>query len=123
VGEVRARLGDEAYDDAFAQGSTMTAEQAAAFEASAETTQGKPAPRSEIQPAEKPQSQAQMLLSAREAEVLRLIAEGLSDADIASRLFLSRHTINAHLRNIYSKIGVTSRSAATRYALDNGLTL
>ena len=41
------------------------------------------------------------------------MAEGLSDADVALRLVLSLHTVRAHLRNIYSKIGVASRSAAT----------
>ena len=60
-------------------------------------------------------------LSARELAVLRLVAEGLSDADVASRLVLSPHTVRAHLRNIYSKIGVVSRSAATRYAADHDL--
>ena len=47
--------------------------------------------------------------------------QGLSDADVASRLVLSPHTVRAHLRNIYSKIGVVSRSAATRYAADHDL--
>jgi DNA-binding NarL/FixJ family response regulator len=54
-------------------------------------------------------------------DVLRLVAQGLSDADVAAQLFLSPHTVRAHLRNIYSKLGIASRSAATRYAADNGL--
>ena len=49
------------------------------------------------------------------------MAEGLSDADVALRLVLSPHTVRAHLRNIYSKIGVASRSAAARYAADHGI--
>ena len=60
-------------------------------------------------------------LSAREVEVLRLLAQGLTDAQIAEQLVLSLHTIHAHLRTIYSKLGVTSRSAATRYAFEHQL--
>jgi DNA-binding NarL/FixJ family response regulator len=60
-------------------------------------------------------------LSARELEVLRLLATGLTDAQIAEHLVLSLHTIHAHLRTIYSKLGVTSRSAATRYAFEHQL--
>ena len=60
-------------------------------------------------------------LTAREVEVLRLLAQGLTDAQIAEQLVLSLHTIHAHLRTIYSKLGVTSRSAATRYAFEHQL--
>ncbi len=60
-------------------------------------------------------------LTAREMEVLRLLATGLTDAQIAEQLVLSLHTIHAHLRTIYSKLGVTSRSAATRYAFEHQL--
>jgi DNA-binding NarL/FixJ family response regulator len=60
-------------------------------------------------------------LTARELEVLRLLAMGLTDAQIAEQLVLSLHTVHAHLRTIYSKLGVTSRSAATRYAFEHQL--
>ena len=60
-------------------------------------------------------------LTTRELEVLRLIAQGLTDAQIAEQLVLSLHTIHAHLRTIYSKLGVASRSAATRYAFEHQL--
>ena len=60
-------------------------------------------------------------LTLRELEVLRLLATGLTDAQIAEQLVLSLHTIHAHLRTIYSKLGVTSRSAATRYAFEHQL--
>jgi DNA-binding CsgD family transcriptional regulator len=56
-------------------------------------------------------------LTAREIEVLRLIAQGLTDAQVAEQLVISPHTVNAHLKSIYGKIQVSSRSAATRYAL------
>jgi DNA-binding CsgD family transcriptional regulator len=60
-------------------------------------------------------------LSAREVEVLRLVAEELSDAQIAERLYVSLHTVKSHLRSIYTKLGVSSRSAATRFALEHAL--
>jgi DNA-binding CsgD family transcriptional regulator len=50
--------------------------------------------------------------------VLRLVAEGLTDAQVAEQLFISLRTVNAHLRSIYAKLGVGSRSAATRYAVE-----
>jgi DNA-binding CsgD family transcriptional regulator len=61
-------------------------------------------------------------LTDREASVLRVVAEGLTNAQAAGRLHLSEHTVAAHLRSIFRKIGVVSRSAATRYAIENGLT-
>jgi LuxR family maltose regulon positive regulatory protein len=51
-------------------------------------------------------------LSSRELEVLALIAEGLTNQEIAARLYLSLHTVKAHTRNIYAKLGVSSRTQA-----------
>jgi ATP/maltotriose-dependent transcriptional regulator MalT len=56
-------------------------------------------------------------LTAREVEVLRLVAHGLTDAQVAEQLVVSPRTVNWHLTLIYSKLGVSSRSAATRYAI------
>jgi len=61
-------------------------------------------------------------LSDREIEVLRLVAEGLTDAEVAERLYLSPRTVGGHLRSVYNKLGVSSRSAATRFAIEQGLT-
>jgi predicted ATPase/DNA-binding CsgD family transcriptional regulator len=60
-------------------------------------------------------------LTAREVEVLRLVAQGLTDAQVAEQLILSRRTVSTHLTSIYGKLQVTSRSAATRFAIENGL--
>ena len=60
-------------------------------------------------------------LTAREVDVLRLVARGLTDAQVAERLVLSPRTVNAHLRSIYGKLNVTSRAAATRYAVEHHL--
>jgi DNA-binding NarL/FixJ family response regulator len=60
-------------------------------------------------------------LTAREVDVLRLVAVGLSDAEAAKELHVSVRTVNAHLRSIYRKAGVRSRAAAGRFAEENGL--
>ena len=60
-------------------------------------------------------------LTTREGEVLRLVAQGLTDAQIAEHLVISPRTVNWHLTSIYSKLGVSSRAAATRYALEKHL--
>ena len=60
-------------------------------------------------------------LTAREIDVLALVADGRTDAEIAERLVVSVRTVHAHLRSIYRKIDLHTRSAATRYALEHGL--
>jgi pimeloyl-ACP methyl ester carboxylesterase/DNA-binding CsgD family transcriptional regulator len=60
-------------------------------------------------------------LSTREHEVLRLLAEGFQNDEIASHLGISRTTVGRHLANIYLKLGVSTRSAAVAYALRRGL--
>ncbi len=61
-------------------------------------------------------------LTAREAEVLRLVASGRSNPEIAAVLFLSEKTVARHLSNIFTKLDVPSRTAAAAYAFDHGLT-
>mgnify|MGYP001172747165 CR=1 FL=1 len=60
-------------------------------------------------------------LSAREIEVLRLVAEGLTDAEVAERLSISPRTVGGHLQSIYNKLGISSRTAATSFAHKFGL--
>ena len=60
-------------------------------------------------------------LSDREVEVLRLVAEGRSNPEIARRLFISRRTAEHHVQHIYAKIGVSSRAAAALFALEHDL--
>jgi DNA-binding CsgD family transcriptional regulator len=59
-------------------------------------------------------------LTPREMDVIRLLAEGLSNKEIGQRLSLSPRTVNFHLNNIYSKLSVTSRTEAAVYALRHG---
>jgi DNA-binding NarL/FixJ family response regulator len=60
-------------------------------------------------------------LSAREREVLRLIAQGLDNAAVAGRLFISESTVKNHVTNIFAKLGVRSRAEAVAWAWQHGL--
>lgn len=60
-------------------------------------------------------------LSRREREVLRLVAEGLTDVEVSKRLYISSRTVSQHLRSIYTKLDVTNRTAAVRVAADRAL--
>ena len=60
-------------------------------------------------------------LTPRESEVLAMVARGFTDAEVAEQLVVSLRTVHAHLRSIYRKLDLHTRSAATRYALEHGL--
>lgn len=60
-------------------------------------------------------------LTAREAEVLRLVASGRSNAQIAAELVLSEKTVARHLSNIFTKLDVSSRTAAAAFAFEHGV--
>jgi DNA-binding NarL/FixJ family response regulator len=60
-------------------------------------------------------------LTPREAEVLALIAAGLSNTEIAARLVVSNATVKTHINRIFFKTGVRDRAQAVRYALDHGI--
>ena len=64
-----------------------------------------------------PVTGARPVLSSREIEVLRLLADGASNRDVSKALFISRHTAEHHVEHILAKLGVTSRTAAVAYAL------
>jgi non-specific serine/threonine protein kinase len=110
VAAARAGLDEEAFAKARAEGRTMTPEQAVEYALPKEDLQGSRSTTS--YPAG---------LSAREAEVLKLVAKGLTNARIASELFVSPRTVDRHLNSIYRKVGVSSRAAATRFAAEHNL--
>ena len=60
-------------------------------------------------------------ITARETQVLRLVAQGLSNVEIARELVVSEHTVHRHVANILAKLGQPSRAAATAYALTTGV--
>ena len=111
VAAARSRLGESAFEEARAEGRAMDLERAVEY-ALSEEEQAPPAASVPKYPAD---------LTAREAEVLELVAAGLTNAQVAQRLFLSPRTVNGHLNSIYHKLGVSSRSAATRFAIEHGL--
>jgi DNA-binding NarL/FixJ family response regulator len=120
VAATRAQLGEKTFAAAWSEGRTMSLEQVLAAQGTEESLT-----LICTEPSSTPQVNLSTTspggLSARELEVLRLLAQGLTDAQIAEQLVLSLHTIHAHLRTIYSKLAVTSRSAATRYAFEHQL--
>jgi DNA-binding NarL/FixJ family response regulator len=59
-------------------------------------------------------------LTEREVEVLRLVVQGLNNPEIAERLYISRRTVDAHMRRIYERLGLSSRAEVVRYALEHG---
>lgn len=60
-------------------------------------------------------------LTDRECEVLRLVAAGMTNREVASTLHISPHTVGRHLQNVFTKLGVTSRAAATAHAYEHGI--
>jgi len=124
VAVVRHQLGEPAFEEARAKGRTMPPAQALASpeafalrvpESIAQAALGVTRAVSTRHPS------SPTGLTAREVEVLRLVAQGLSDTQVAEQLVISPRTVNWHLTLIYSKLGVSSRAAATRYAIEQQL--
>jgi ATP/maltotriose-dependent transcriptional regulator MalT len=116
----RRELGDKLFVKALDEGHIMTIEQVLAAEESATVPEQLPTS-PDLTAAEKGRPPYPDDLTAREVEVLRLVAQGLTDAQVAEQLVISPRTVSTHLTSIYSKIQVSSRSAATRYALEKKL--
>jgi predicted ATPase/DNA-binding CsgD family transcriptional regulator len=121
VAVVRNQLGKPAFEEARARGRTMTPAQVLA---SPETFAPQVPQNAQAALGSAPISPAGHLfspagLTAREVEVLRLVAQGFSDAQVAEQLVISPRTVNWHLTSIYGKLGVSSRAAATRYAIEH----
>lgn len=113
VGDVRRELDEAAFRAAWEAG------QRTSPDLPAEAHQGDvvpPPPETEPEEREAPAS-----LTPREVDVLRLVVEGLTDPEIAEELVISPRTVHAHLRNVYGKLDVHSRTAAARIALEHDL--
>jgi DNA-binding CsgD family transcriptional regulator len=119
---LRAAIGDAAFEAGYAAGRTLDPARAAD-----RALQGIPeerAPRAGAPgsgPGTAVPGEAASVLTPRELDVLKLIAQGSSNSDIARRLFLSEHTVHRHLANILRKLGLSSRAAAAAWGVRAGL--
>ncbi|GAB7003895.1 LuxR C-terminal-related transcriptional regulator [Nocardioides sp. AN3] len=117
VARVRARLGEALDQLGDAEAAALEREAARdAFEAL-----GAAADAAALGPAASDSAALPDGLTAREVEVIRLVATGLSNRAVAESLVLSEKTVARHLANVYTKLGLSSRTAATAYAYDHGL--
>ena len=118
VATTRAQLGEQAFERAWAEGRVLSpesilAEQERRIQSSRKASLQSNAlspPASHSFPAE---------LRPREKEILRLVTQGLTNVQIAEQLVISHRTVNWYLTQIYRKLGVSSRSTATRYAVEH----
>jgi predicted ATPase/DNA-binding CsgD family transcriptional regulator len=110
---LRAAMGDRAFEAEYATGRTLDlAQVVAALSRKGTATGHAPVAIS---------SEAVMVLTPRELDVLKLVAQGLSNPDIARRLVLSEHTVHRHLANILRKLELSSRAAAAAWGVRTGL--
>ena len=113
VASAREQLSGVAFDKAWQEGRALGRDQAIAY-ALEDQPEVASAPATSVEAA--PGTNSSSDLSRREQEVLRLLARGLSNEQIAERMFLSTNTVRAHLHAIYNKLGVSNRVAAVRKA-------
>jgi DNA-binding CsgD family transcriptional regulator len=107
VSRLRAELGDE-FNAAYAEGGRLSLEEAVEF---ARRGRGK---------RRRPQAGWECL-SPTETEVVKLVAEGLSNPQIAERMLISRKTVTTHLTHVFAKLGVGSRSELSAVAARRGM--
>ncbi len=112
--EARTRLRATTFESSWSAGQAFPLEQAIAEAFSIAALAGSKAPDNDL-------SSYPAGLTPREVEVLHLVAQGLTNAQIAARLVISLGTVNAHLTSLYRKLNISSRVAATRFAVEHGL--
>jgi predicted ATPase/DNA-binding CsgD family transcriptional regulator len=122
VATARARLGEAAFTAAWNEGNALTLQDALplALEAPTAHVPATPVRARAVSRSGIPASSEQAL-TRREIEVLRLVAVGLTNPDIAEHLSLSIYTVQTHLRSVFSKIDVKTRTAAVHYVFEHNL--
>jgi DNA-binding CsgD family transcriptional regulator len=107
VASLRASLGEEDLAAAWSEGAELTLDEAVAYARRARTSRGRP-------------STGWASLTPTELEVVGLAADGLTNPEIAARLFMSRNTVKTHLSHIYAKLDVTNRTELATAATARG---
>jgi predicted ATPase/class 3 adenylate cyclase/DNA-binding CsgD family transcriptional regulator len=96
ITKLRSALGDSEFNEAWAEGAALSAQEAIAYAQRGRGERKRP-------------SSGWGSLTPTELDVVRLVAEGIPNKDIATRLFISPRTVQSHLRHVYNKLGLTSR--------------
>jgi DNA-binding NarL/FixJ family response regulator len=109
----RAAMGAGAFESGYSAGRALDLAQVLAALVCTDAAAG--------QPQAAVSGEAVTVLTPRERDVLKLVAQGLSNSDIARRLVLSEHTVHRHLANILRKLGLSSRAAAAAWGVRAGL--
>ncbi len=117
IKDVHRHLGEREFAAAYERGRLMSPDQVLQEQVS--ITSLPPSPSTSV--ARKMPISNPAGLTPREVEVLRLVAQGMTNEQVANQLVISPRTVDTHLTSIYGKIDVSSRSAATRYALEHQL--
>ena len=104
---VRNSLNDNDFDAAWAEGAAMSTVEAIAYAQRGRGERKRP-------------SSGWASLTPTELDVVRLVAEGIPNKDIAARLFVSPRTVQSHLRHVYNKLGLTSRVQLAQEAARHG---
>jgi DNA-binding CsgD family transcriptional regulator len=118
---VRAGLEEADFEAAWSEGGSIAPEQAIEYALSAQEPSATPLSSATRQPSPPSAPEHPAGLTSREVEVLGFVASGMTSARIAKELFLSPRTVETHLTSIYHKLEVSTRSAATRFALEHNL--
>ncbi len=128
IARLHAALGERIFEGVWVEGRAMSPEQALnasdaepLYIPESTTAPSAPAPPSVVQGTAASHTPYPAGLTEREVEVLRCVSFGLTSNQVAERLIISPLTVNVHLRSIYSKLGVNSRTAAVRFAVDHKL--
>jgi len=118
---VRHRLRKQTFTEEWTEGRSMTIEQAVVTLSQTPLFVTGATDRESQKRSQGPRPLFPAGLTAREVDVLRLVAQGLTDSQVANRLVISPRTVSNHLTSIYNNLGVDSRTAALRYAMEHQL--